>query len=115
MDDAFDDDLDDEEDDLDDEDDNNPNSGTGDGTEEGDDETDDDDDWDEDPEEDEDDSMTDQLQKAEAQAIIETVERLGVTEFKELADGVTVAVIPNGKKIESLKELIDEYRSAPVR
>jgi uncharacterized protein YfdQ (DUF2303 family) len=60
--------------------------------------------------------MTD-LQKPEAQAIIETVERLGQVEFKELQPGVTVAVIPtqSGKQLQSVKKLIDEYRSAPER
>ena len=60
--------------------------------------------------------MSDQ-QKPEAQAIIETVERLGQVEFKELADGVTVAVVPTqtGKQLQSVKKLIDEYRTAPER
>jgi uncharacterized protein YfdQ (DUF2303 family) len=60
--------------------------------------------------------MTD-LQKPEAQAIIETVERLGQVEFKELAPGVTIAVVPgdHGKELRSVKKLIDEYRTAPER
>lgn len=54
-------------------------------------------------------------QKPEAQAIIETVERLGAVEFKELAEGPTVAVVPAGKQVVSIKKLIDEYRTAPER
>lgn len=55
--------------------------------------------------------------ESEAQAIIGTVERLGAVEFKELADGVTVAVVPTqtGKQLQSVKKLIDEYRTAPER
>jgi uncharacterized protein YfdQ (DUF2303 family) len=57
------------------------------------------------------------LQKPEAQAIIEAVERLGAVEFKDIAPGVTVAVVPKreGKELQSVKKLIDEYRTAPER
>jgi uncharacterized protein YfdQ (DUF2303 family) len=97
-------------DDLDDEDEDESNLDD----EEVDDADEDEDERDEDPEEDEQEPMSD-LQKPEAQAIIETVERLGVVEFKEMASGVTVAVVPAGKQLVSVKKLIDEYRTAPDR
>ena len=54
-------------------------------------------------------------QQAEAQAIIQFAEKNGPVEFKEIADGVTVAVVPTGKSVASIKKLIDEYRTAPER
>lgn len=55
--------------------------------------------------------------QSEAQAIIETVERLGEFELVELAPGVSVAVVPKtgGKEVQSIKRHIDEYRTAPER
>ncbi len=116
MDDAFDD---DEEEDLDNEDEDEPEETNDkedlDGEEEDSDDESDDAQEDDNEDEEQDDESMDDLQKPEAQAIIETVERLGGVEFKELDRGVTVAVLPAGKTLSSVKKLLDEYNLAPER
>lgn len=62
--------------------------------------------------------MDDTTITGDAQAIIATVERLGNAEIKDLDDGAicaSIAVVPEGKKLESVKRFIDEYRDRPER
>lgn len=57
-----------------------------------------------------------ELEKGNAQAIIETVQRLDEAKLLSLAPGVVVADVPrNGRDLQSVKKLIDEYRPAPER
>jgi uncharacterized protein YfdQ (DUF2303 family) len=58
----------------------------------------------------------------DATAIIDAVERLACVEHATVIDpndkdaqGVPFAIVPSGKKIESLKRILDEYRTKPER
>jgi uncharacterized protein YfdQ (DUF2303 family) len=56
-------------------------------------------------------------QKYDAQAIIDAVREREPIELVKLADGIEAASVPtrNGRELQSVKKLIDEYRTAPER